>query len=412
MRKKLLALVMCATMVLGTAVTAVAAPLKADFDAAKKVFENGKEITGEIGTNESAKKVPVTVNVDLEGGVTYGFVGGKAVRLNEKGDYTLKYIGDITYGDGVKKGAGTINASVVASNAILEATSKLGANAILDDVKVAYVANISAAAAPAEYKVAVATLDGKTTANITEGDVVVNYYSLKNTAKYLSGDEAADFMTKDKYSYDETDVKPQKALIQTSSEVGSYVFSVANFDQQNVFYTERQLNTVAYALEAGTLTKDSIALVFNVQQIVKNTGADKAKHPYVLEKVTAPVAAVTLTMENDWFSNTALKAKTVKTFRVSDTLSSDGKYALLSLVESGIDLSESYGKFDVTFSVINGQSIVIFDVDANAAKDNAGQADSDKTSSPKTGDVAPIAALAVVMMGAFGAMVVASKKRA
>ena len=42
MRKKLLALLMCATMVLGTAVTAVAAPLKADFDAAKKVFENGK----------------------------------------------------------------------------------------------------------------------------------------------------------------------------------------------------------------------------------------------------------------------------------------------------------------------------------------------------------------------------------
>ena len=40
--------------------------------------------------------------------------------------------------------------------------------------------------------------------------------------------------------------------------------------------------------------------------------------------------------------------------------------------------------------------------------------DADKTTnaSPKTGDVAPIAALAVVMMGAFGAMVVASKKRA
>ena len=36
----------------------------------------------------------------------------------------------------------------------------------------------------------------------------------------------------------------------------------------------------------------------------------------------------------------------------------------------------------------------------------------DGTTSTKTGDVAPIAALAVVLMGAFGAMVVASKKRA
>ena len=84
------------------------------------------------------------------------------------------------------------------------------------------------------------------------------------------------------------------------------------------------------------------------------------------------------------------------------------------LTQSGLDLSTPYGKFDVTFSVVEGQSVVIFDVDADAAKDNAGQADADKTttSSPKTGDVAPIAALAVVMMGAFGAMVVASKKRA
>ena len=131
-----------------------------------------------------------------------------------------------------------------------------------------------------------------------------------------------------------------------------------------------------------------------------------------LNQVYAPVANVTLTMENDWFSNTALKAKTLKAFRVSDTASSDNKYDLLALTQSGLDLSTPYGKFDVTFSVIEGKSMIIFDVDADAAKDNAGQADSDKTSSPKTGDVAPIAALAVVMMGAFGAMVVASKKRA
>ncbi|MDY5805941.1 MAG: hypothetical protein SPM04_00105, partial [Lachnospira sp.] len=103
MRKKLLALVMCATMVLGTAVTAVAAPLKEDYDNAKKIFTNGAKVISEMTTNGSKKQVPVTVNVDLEGGVPYGFtnVGTadapdyRAVRLNEKGDKALAYIGKI-----------------------------------------------------------------------------------------------------------------------------------------------------------------------------------------------------------------------------------------------------------------------------------------------------------------------------
>ena len=401
---------MCATMILGTAVTAVAAPTTEDYANAKKVFSNGAKITDELDTNGSEKKVTVTVNVEREGGVTYGFYNGAAVRLNEKGDKTLKYIGNITYGDGVKKGAGVVNASVVASEAIDLAKDELGDDAILDNVTVAYVANISAVDNQPEYKVAVATLNGKTTANITDADVVVNYYSLKNAAKFVSNEEAADFMTKDKYSYDETGRKPDTALIQTSSDEGSYVFSITD-----ISYNDRGLDMVANAIADKTLTKDAIALVFDAYQIVKNTESDKAEHPYVLKRVAAPVAAVTLTMENDWFSNTALLGKTLKAFRVSDTWSSDGKYYRLALAQSGLDLSTPYGKFDVTFNIIeDGFSMVIFDVDDAAAKDNAGQADADanKTPSPKTGDVAPIAALAVVMMGAFGAMVVASKKRA
>ena len=92
--------------------------------------------------------------------------------------------------------------------------------------------------------------------------------------------------------------------------------------------SERQINTVAYALEAKTLTKDAIALVFDVNQIVKATDGDTTQHPYVLKAVTSPVADVTLTLENDWFSNTKLFAKNLKTFRVSNTWSSDGKYNL------------------------------------------------------------------------------------
>lgn len=407
MRKKLLALVMCATMVLGTAVTAVAAPLQADYDNAKKVFSNGSKVMNEITANDSYKLVPVTVNVDLEGGVKYGFdANGKAVRLDADGKKALKYVGKVDI-DNTKKTSAVVNASVVATTAVADATVKYGADAVIDGKKAAYVADISAIATP-KYEVAVVTFGGTTAAPTTS----VEYFTMKNADKVSAGvlSEDANYVTKDYYSYDvDTTVTLKKADLQTSSEVGSYVYTANKTGDPSDF----MLRTVAYALEAETVTKDAIALVFDVEQIVKNTAADKDAHPYVLNAVTAPVANVTLAMENDWFSNTALKAKTVKTFRVSDTLSSDGKYALLSLVESGIDLSESYGKFDVTFSVINGQSIVIFDVDADAAKDNAGQADADKsTSSPKTGDVAPIAALAVVMMGAFGAMVVASKKRA
>ena len=62
--------------------------------------------------------------------------------------------------------------------------------------------------------------------------------------------------------------------------------------------------------------------------------------------------------------------------------------------------------------------VFVFDKGELAAEPEADKNDgvsdktTDNTASPKTGDVAPIAALAVVMMGAFGAMVVASKKRA
>ena len=138
MRKKLLALVMCATMVLGTAVTAVAAPLKEDYDNAKKIFTNGAKVISEMTTNGSKKQVPVTVNVDLEGGVPYGFtnVGTaaapdyRAVRLNEKGDKALAYIGNIAINK-TKKDAVVVNASAVATKAVNDAKTEYGNDAFL-----------------------------------------------------------------------------------------------------------------------------------------------------------------------------------------------------------------------------------------------------------------------------------------
>ena len=169
MRKKLLALVMCATMVLGTAVTAVAAPLQEDYDNAKKIFTNGSKVISEMGTNGSKKQVPVTVNVDLEGAVPYGFtnVGTvtdpdyRAVRLNEKGDKALKYIGTIdinktvvtTDAKGDKVYPVVVNASQVTTKAVEEAKTKYGKDAKIDGKKVAYVTDISAIENENAYKV-------------------------------------------------------------------------------------------------------------------------------------------------------------------------------------------------------------------------------------------------------------------
>ncbi len=188
MRKKLLALVMCATMILGTAVTAVAAPLKEDYDNAKKIFDNGSKVITEMTTNGSKKQVPVTVNVDLEGGVAYGFnAAGEAVRLNDEGKKALAYIGKIAINK-TKKTNGVVNASVVTTNAIADATAEYGADAFLKNYKAAYVTNISSVADQPAYKVAVVTLGGTTAAPTTS----VAYYSLKNASKFVAATEDAE----------------------------------------------------------------------------------------------------------------------------------------------------------------------------------------------------------------------------
>ena len=69
MRKKLLALVMCATMVLGTAVTAVAAPSEDTFKDAKAVFSAGSKFDAEY---EGKKLVKFTTSDSVDGRHLYG----------------------------------------------------------------------------------------------------------------------------------------------------------------------------------------------------------------------------------------------------------------------------------------------------------------------------------------------------
>ena len=414
MRKKLLALLMCATMVLGSSAVAFASPSTDDYDNAAKIFKKGEKVIAEI---DSTKNVTSPVYVPGEGGVTYGFLAtskenntptGAAVRLNSA-NKPLQYIGDVTI-DNTKKTNAVVNASVTAANAVSELATKFGADAKLTNAKVAYVVNYNAAdASNPIYKVTVVTVNGTTAAPTT----TLATYSSNNGISVESGALKAnvDYITADGYSYDvDTDAVLFKADLRAASANGNYVY---NFSKASG--TADQKLSVAKALEDKVLTKDAAAVALDVYQYgVSN------KVPFI-KSVNYPESAVTLTISTDELSQTSIKNAT-SVYRISDTVATDveaGKYNLVANVASDIDVSTPYGKFDVTLNFVDGQAILIFDQGAEASN-NDGVADTTTTTaaaannsaSPKTGDVAPIAALAVVMMGACGAMVVASKKRA
>ena len=414
MRKKLLALVMCATMVLGSSAVAFASPSTDDYDNAAKIFKKGEKVITEI---DSTKNVTTPVYVSGEGGVTYGFIAddnnvpnGSAARLNSN-NKALKYIGEVS-DDNTGKGASVVNASVLTSTVAADAKTVYGTDAKLAGKTASYVVNLSTVASAPVYKVAVVTFgENDTTAAIANS--TTEYYSIKDALTFdeTTGNlkKAANYKTADGYSYDESGANLFKADLRASSTNGNYVY---NFSKASG--TDYQKLSVAKALEDKVLTKNAAAVKLDVYQYgVSN------KVPFI-NAVKTPESAVTLTISTDELSQTSIKNAT-SVYRISDTVATDveaGKYNLVANVASDIDVSTAYGKFDVTLNFVDNEAILIFDQGAEASN-NDGVADTttaaaaaNNSASPKTGDVAPIAALAVVMMGACGAMVVASKKRA
>ena len=414
MRKKLLALVMCATMVLGSSAVAFASPSTDDYDNAAKIFKKGEKVITEI---DSTKNVTTPVYVSGEGGVTYGFIAddnnvpnGSAARLNSN-NKALKYIGEVS-DDNTGKGASVVNASVLTSTVAADAKTVYGTDAKLAGKTASYVVNLSTVASAPVYKVAVVTFgENDTTAAIANS--TTEYYSIKDALTFdeTTGNlkKAANYKTADGYSYDESGANLFKADLRAASANGNYVY---NFSKASG--TAAQKLSVAKALEDKVLTKNAAAVTLDVYQYgVSN------KVPFI-KAVKNPESAVTLTISTDELSQTSIKNAT-SVYRISDTVATDveaGPYNLVANVASDIDVSTAYGKFDVTLNFVDNEAILIFDQGAEASN-NDGVADTttaaaaaNNSASPKTGDVAPIAALAVVMMGACGAMVVASKKRA
>jgi hypothetical protein len=89
MRKKLLALLMCATMVLGTSVSAMALTLtEADYKTAQKIINQGEKFYGEYGDQTLEVINYTNVNADNGKTVTWGFTNSTLTPVKIKKDST------------------------------------------------------------------------------------------------------------------------------------------------------------------------------------------------------------------------------------------------------------------------------------------------------------------------------------
>ena len=407
MRKKLLALLMCATMVLGSSAVAFAAPSNDDYTNAKKIYDNSKNFTNELFKENEKVKETVWVK-SVQSNVTFGFDAGtlQAVKLNDDGK-ALLYVGDAadviaagtvnastTIGTVVKNYAASKNLDTAKTVAELGLTKVIYAakdNMGLSHVLYASVDDATVAPAAATYTKAVKELTSK--------EITVN--GAKQTVYY----------TADGYSFVESGAKLFEADVKdvTGDGIKCVKYDTAKLE-------DKYIPTLAKALENGTLTKNAIAVQLTAYSVV---GDKDVYGDFRLNKVTTPTAGYTVTSLSDLLSRTSLK-NSVNIYKfneespVTDYLMGAPIYPI-STVATDVAISDTKFTFDVTFT--GDSDVIIFD-QAGDASNNDGVADTttaaaaNNSSSPKTGDVAPIAALAVVMMGACGAMVVASKKRA
>jgi hypothetical protein len=442
MRKKLLALLMCATMVLGSSAVAFASPSSDDYTNATTVLKNGEKIVKEYEDST----IKTTVYVPGVGGANYAFATSassdgtyKAYKLNAD-DKALLYIGtpvDLTSYETITNFDGTtgttVGAAVNLSQVLTDylanngksynATSAISPTSKTTDCLEA----LGLSRVIVNYKDATT---GITSAILLENSKPTTNSIAKNgdwsvvtalTSGTVGGKTA--YYTSDGYSFVVDDSAPTsffKGIKATGADGTTYAYTLSAIkSDSSKDYSDIQLS-VAEALSDGTLSADAAAVRVKLYQY-----GTVANQP-VLTEVTAPSTVVSLPLNNDLLSRTKLKASTVDAYFVSNTLAADtniGTYRTIGSLTTSLDATEAYKTFNLPVGyTTNAGFVVIFDKSADESQ-NDGVSDTDTTAtttaasqtaatSPKTGDVAPIAALAVVMMGACGAMVVASKKRA
>ena len=420
MRKKLLALLMCATMVLGSSVVATAAPSDDDYKNAEKIFTNSANYIAEKYKEDDTVKETKWVK-SIQTNATYGFDEDTmlGVKLNSDSK-ALKYVGyaaDLTKvgpSENYLAVNGGVNGSVDLAKIVAEyvGSKNLDGAKSVADLGLSSVAVTKIDADTKKPHVEIYDLTGTGAAAVgTYKDSVDSATITLNTAK--TAVKSVTYKTADGYSKDvDTTITLFKADTKDVTGAGIKCIKFTSAADFKAAYKA----TTAKALETGALTKNAVAVVLDAYSVVTSEPTNANPAGLELKNVETPTSGYTVTGLTDLLSRTSLKGA-VNVFKFNtESPSYDHEMGAqiypLGTVASNVDVSGDKFTVDVAFTGDNG--VIIFDQAEAADKDNAGQADADKTttSSPKTGDVAPIAALAVVMMGAFGAMVVASKKRA
>ena len=438
MRKKLLALLMCATMVLGTAATAFAYSTD-DLKTAETIVKQYNKLAGELNSGNFGEYTskPVTF------GTVYVPVQGDAKQIGyswafDKNSVAVKVDKDtkpFVQVTGAKVDA-TVDTQTVTNvrqlvvNSSVTLASVTAGSVIKTNEATPhyyYVKSVSDYAAGDALTANVATTAVETSATATVAGKsldVREYFAADHTI--ISGENKND--PRDAYLVDPDNfipllVEEDKTIVsEVCNKYGlftAYTTLASNSDYVVTAQKATETSAIAEAVAEGTISDKAVAVKFGFYKKAKadNRNYANGAKQYgfnTLDTVLASRNSENVSLKADWLSRTNLQKADGITAYVLD-------YKITSYTEYLQPVGTVYKVGDVTDGVFTADYLVsatyIFDV-ASAASNNDGVSDTttaaaaSTTNSPKTGDVAPIAALAVVMMGACGAMVVASMKRA
>ena len=458
MRKKLLALLMCATMVLGTGVTAFADSAS---DAKKVYGDNADLFIAEYYKPDEVITAKVYKKNDVSKSLTYGYDAAtlKPVAVNGDKKPVYKIPGDLKKPVDYANPSATLTGSNLALNMntvaqllpaytfsavkasetevyVLNGTTLETKKAtalvygdVLADAKKNKVATFSKkidATTGNEYAVKPAASNKATPATATDYEYYVAYDAngIKLHDEYLEGGtviisnptfDACDLYVTNKVVDGITLLKGQTNILKSTSDYKVYtrLSKVTGID-----------DVLAEAIETKKLSKDAVALKIDVLQQTAGdvyTFTDKYTMPMNIKNVDSILDGA-FSFDADTLSRTGLAgAAALDIYTVSDSTATStltgSQVRQLKAIKLGAAVGSTYEFASDSF--VN--HTIIIDKSTVESKDDAGQADADTTkpadtattdTAKKMGDTAPIAALAVVMLGAFGAMVVASKKRA
>ena len=430
MRKKLLALLMCATMVLGTAVTALAATTDKDAEKVFKAKVDGsnydKFIAEYYPTDEIIKS---TASNGVRGTVEYGYFDAP----NGLADQYVPTVVFKSNGDQAEKNtwcAATPVAGLLKVTEGANKTSNIGGtygttavDAAKDRINAAIRnGSISADAVAAKNSYAVEVKDdneGSKQYMLVTIDAGAANTAVKSEGMVTNTDRWI------KVSRGINLVKASKNILKSTDENG-YGTLYSKLGEAAL-----ATDDVISAIDGGVFSKDAVAV--KVTAYLQGTyasedlglenesafGAGKAKVLVNVDKLQAGK----YTFDSDLITRTGFKgAEAVNVFQPTlGDVKFDQNLGMIvkDFVKVATVAVDDTITFDNNATFVDG--VFVFDKGELAAEPEADKNDgvsdtttpaTDNTASPKTGDVAPIAALAVVMMGAFGAMVVASKKRA